>query len=446
MTDTLHAADTLTDTAALAQDPGPRPDLRIAGMAAGLVSSEILKIAAEIRALVATGRSVLNLTVGDFDPRHFPIPESLNRAVCQALAGGETNYPPQNGVRDLRDAVGRFYRRELGLDYPLESILSAGGARPVIYCTYLTLCNPGDRVVYPVPSWNNNHYAHLVGAVGVPVACHPEHRFLPTPAALREALPGARMLCLNSPLNPSGTALERGDLLGICETVLEENARRERAGERPLYLMYDHIYWMLCFGDVQHWTPPGLLPEMARYTIFVDGISKAFAATGLRVGWAVGPVDIVSRLSAVLGHVGAWAPRAEQVATTALLDDPEGIRAFHTTFKAGVESRLERLHEGFQRMKAEGLPVESIPPMGAIYLTARLHPFGRRHGENGQELRTNEDVRHWLLEAAGIAVVPFQAFGSKDDDGWFRLSVGAVGEAEIDAALPRLAAALAALS
>jgi aspartate aminotransferase len=205
--------------------------------------------------------------------------------------------------------------------------------------------------------------------------------------------------------------------------------------------MYDQIYWMLCFGDTAHVTPPELLPEMARYTLFVDGISKAFAATGLRVGWGVGPVDVISRMSAVLGHVGAWAPRAEQRATAGLLDDEDGIRSYQTRFKHELEVRLDLLHQGFQAMKARGLPVESIPPMGAIYLTVRINPFGRRTPE-GTELRTNRDVRRYVLEAAGIGIVPFGAFGSTVDEGWFRLSVGAVSEAEIEAALPRLEAAL----
>jgi aspartate aminotransferase len=198
---------------------------------------------------------------------------------------------------------------------------------------------------------------------------------------------------------------------------------------------------MLRFGGIPHVTPPELIPEMARYTLFVDGISKGFAATGLRVGWTVGPVDVISRMSAVLGHVGAWAPRAEQFATVALLDDPAGIRQYEEVFQRELQERLDRLHRGLQAIKGEGLPVDSIPPMGAIYLTARIHPFGRR-APGGGELRTNDDVRQWLLEAAGIAVVPFQAFGSTEDDGWFRMSVGAVSLADVDTALPRLEAAL----
>jgi aspartate aminotransferase len=431
--------------AALARDPGPDPRRRVSKMAATLVGSEILRIAGEIRALTASGKTICDLTVGDFAPRHFPIPARLATAIRDALDRGETNYPPSTGVVELRQAVRRFYVRELGLDYPVESVLITGGSRPAIYAIYRTLCDPGDRVVYPVPSWNNNHYTHMVGAVGVPVVCQPGDRFMPTREALRAVLPGARLLCLNSPLNPAGTAITREALLGICAAVLEENESRRSSGERPLYLMYDQVYWMLCFGDVVHVTPLELLPEMARYTLLVDGISKPFAATGLRVGWAVGPVDVISRMAAILGHVGAWAPRPEQVATVALLDDAAAIRDFHAIFKRDVRARLDLLHDWFQSSKAGGLPVESIPPMGAIYLTARIHPFGRRTPA-GEVLETNDQVRRFVLDSAGVAVVPFQAFGATGDDGWFRLSVGAVGEQDIVSALPRLESALRSLA
>ena len=202
----MDIEQTCVDLADLARDAGPDPKLRVSTMASGLVGSEILRIAGEIRALVSSGRSVCNLTVGDFDPRYFPIPDVLMEGVRAALERGETNYPPSSGMQDLREAVARFYERELGLRYPVDSVLIVAGARPVIYCIFRTLCDPGDRVVYTVPSWNNNHYIHLVGGEGVPVVCRPERRFLPTREELAPALAGARLLCLNSPLNPTGTS------------------------------------------------------------------------------------------------------------------------------------------------------------------------------------------------------------------------------------------------
>jgi len=442
MSDAVRSAQDLSALAgeAPAGEPG-----RISGMVASLTGSEILRISGEIRALVAAGKPVCDLTVGDFNSRHFPLPAALRDGIVDALRHGETNYPPSNGLGELREAVRRFYARELGLDYPLGSVVITGGSRPAIYATYRTLVDPGDRVVYPVPSWNNNHYVHLVGGTGVPVPCRPENHFLPGPDDLRPLLPGARLLALNSPLNPAGTAFDARALEGICDLVLAENAARARRGERRLFVMYDQVYWMLCFRGTAHVTPVGLRPELAPYTVFVDGISKAFAATGVRVGWAVGPADVVARMSAVLGHMGAWAPRAEQVATAAFLDDGAAIRAFHTKFIHALQGRLERLHRGLQDLAAAGFPVASTPPMGAIYLAARIHPFGRKTPA-GRELRTNEDVRQYLLERAGLAVVPFQAFGATEDEGWFRLSVGAASEEEIAAVLPRLREALGALT
>ena len=441
MSDAVKAAH---DLSALVAAPPAGGGDRISTLVTRMQGSEILRIAGEIRALVAAGKPVCDLTVGDFSPRQFPIPAALKDGIVAALEHGETNYPPSNGLGDLREAVRRFYARDLGLEYPVSSIVITGGSRPAIDATYRTVVDPGDRVVYPVPSWNNNHYVHLTGGVGVPISCGPGERFMPSPEQVRRLLPGARLLALNSPLNPTGTAFSADALARISDLVLAENARRAPLGARPLYVMYDQVYWTLCFGGTTHVTPVGLRPEMAPYTVFVDGISKAFAATGVRVGWAVGPVDVISRMSALLGHIGAWAPRAEQVATAKFLDDPPAIRTFHARFIHAVQARLDRLHRGLQALRADGFPVDSTPPMGAIYLAARIHPFGRRTPA-GQELMTNDDVRQYVLDRAGLAGVPFQAFGFVVEDGWFRLSVGAVSEEDIEAVLPRLREALSAL-
>ena len=431
------AAGTI-DTVTNAVDAGRR----VSAMSDAMSGSEILRIAAEIRALTETGQRVCNLTVGDFSPAEFRIPGFLESEIAEALRRGETNYPPSNGVAALREAVRRFYQRDLGLEYPVGSVLITAGSRPGIYGTFKTLVDPGDRVVFAVPSWNNNHYCHLTGAVAVPVATTRATAFLPTRELLEPVIRGARLLSLNSPLNPTGTAFDAETLGAICDLVLEENARRG-AGERPLYIMYDQVYWMLTFGDTRHVNPVSLRPEMAPYTIFVDGISKAFAATGVRVGWVVGPKDLTDSMNNFLGHVGAWAPRAEQVATAKLIDAPNEIAAFAAELKSGVRKRLDALYDGIMAMKADGLPVDATSPMGAIYLSARFALNGKRTAD-GRVLRTNDEVRRYLLEAAGFAVVPFQAFGVREDTGWFRLSVGAVSLAEIERVLPVLRQAIAA--
>ena len=418
-------------------------DRRVSTMAGGLVGSEILKIAADIRAMVAGGAEVCNLTVGDFSPAEFRIPGYLEHEIARALHEGETNYPPSDGVPQLREAVRAFYDRALNLAYPLESILVTGGSRPGIYSVYTAVVDPGDTVVYPVPSWNNNHYVHMSGARGVPVVCGADSAFLPTRAELEPHIRGARLLALNSPLNPAGTVFSEQALADICDMVLEENARRG-PGERPLYVMYDQVYWMLTFEGITHLNPVSLRPEMADYTIFVDGMSKAFAATGVRVGWTVGPVDVTKRMASILGHVGAWAPRAEQIASAKMVAAADEIAKYHAKMLRDVQARLDALYDGLTELQNAGFPLRAIPPMGAIYLSARFALHGWRTPE-GEVLQTNEQIRRWLLDAAGLAVVHFQAFGMPEDTGWFRLSVGAVSMDAIRAMFKRLRPALDAL-
>jgi aspartate aminotransferase len=417
-------------------DPA-RVDASLSDLARGVVGSEILKIAAQIRALKAQGAEICNLTVGDFDPTQFPIPEKLLAGVQKALADGHTNYPPSDGVLALREAVARFYARGLDLAYPVESVLITGGARPLLYGTYRTILDPGDVAIYPVPSWNNNHYAYLCGVKAIELTVRADANFFPTPDELRPYLGSARLLLINSPLNPTGTVIDPEVLRRICELVVDENRRREKAGGdagKALWLCYDQVYWQLTFGNARHATPPEVCADVAPYTIMLDAASKSFAATGLRVGWAVMPPAARQRMADILGHVGAWAPKPEQVAMATFLDDEPAIAEYHTTMRARVRERLDALAAGFAAMRAEGLPVEVIAPQGAIYLSIRFALPGR----------TNEATRRLLLDQAGFAIVPFQAFGLVEDSGWFRISVGAVSMAEIAAALPRVRAVLAA--
>ncbi|MSP61803.1 MAG: aminotransferase class I/II-fold pyridoxal phosphate-dependent enzyme [Myxococcales bacterium] len=397
-------------------------------LARGAVGSEILKIASEIRALTARGVAICNLTVGDFDPQLFPLPPSLLAGTKAALDAGHTNYPPSDGVLALREAVARFYERELGIKYPVESVLIQGGARPLLYGAYRTLLDPGDVAVYPVPSWNNNHYTYLSGARAVPLPVAAESNFFPTPEQIRPHLGVARLLLINSPLNPTGTVIAPEALRAIAEMVVAENARRSGTGQKGLWLVYDQVYWQLTFGSARHTTPVALCPEVAPFTIILDAASKSFAATGLRVGWGLMPPAVRQRMASVLGHVGAWAPKAEQVAVAELLDDDAALRRHHASMGAAVKQRLDLLSDGFAELQREGYPVETLAPQGAIYLAVRVALPGR----------TNEETRRLLLDGAGVAVVPFQAFGLMEESGWFRLSVGAVSIADIHAALPRL--------
>ncbi len=411
-------------------------DQGLSKLAQGLIGSEILKVGREVSALIDAGREVCNLTVGDFSPKEFRIPAALEREIVAALHRGETNYPPSDGVKEMRAAVVRFYDEELGLKFGLDSTLIACGARPIIYAAYAAVVDPGDKVVYPIPSWYNNHYTYLTRGVPVEIAVGPETNFLPTAEQLRPHVRDARLICICTPLNPTGTVMARDEVEAIGRLVVEENARRASAGERPLFLMWDQIYWQLTFGAFHHYAPPQLVPESAQWTIFVDGVSKAFAATGLRVGWAVAPPYVVARMRDILGHVGAWAPRPEQIAVARFLGMRDEVAAYHESMIAGLRERLDLLHDGIDEMRRDGIPARAIDPQGAIYLSAQFDLIGHAG------ISTNEEIRKLLLERAGFAVVAFQAFGLKQETGWFRLSAGAVSPDDIRNGLARVRKAL----
>jgi aspartate aminotransferase len=402
----------------------------------GLIGSEILKIAGDIREMTAAGKVVCNLTVGDFNSKYFPVPDVLLEGLQRALSDGETNYPPSNGIAALRHAVAAFTARNWGARYPVESVLIAGGARPILYGAYRAVVNPGDKVVYPVPSWNNNHYCWMVAADGVALPTRAEHGFMPTLQQLAPHMSTARMVCINSPLNPAGTVIAEKPLRDILEAVVDENRQRSRQGRPHLFVLHDQVYSMLVFGSSRHFMPVTLVPESAPWVISLDGISKGFAATGLRVGWVLAAPELTERMQNFLGHVGAWAPRAEQVAVAAFLEDRPAVESFQQEMNRRVQQRLDALHAGLMRLKEQGYPVDCIHPQGAIYLSLRLDLIGR--GVAGKRLECNEAIRGVLLDRAGVAVIPFQAFGLEEHTGWFRLSVGAVTVEEIGEALERL--------
>ncbi|QCR25168.1 aminotransferase [Pontibacter sp. SGAir0037] len=409
-------------------------------MAQNLIGSEIIRIAGEVNSMIARGEQICNLTIGDFDPSIYPIPEGLSEEITKAYAQNQTNYPPANGVAALRQSVAVFTKKALGLEYPENDILVAGGSRPLIYATYLAIVDPGDKVVFPTPSWNNNHYCYLSGATPVMIETKPENNFMPTAADVAPHLKGATMLALCSPLNPTGTMFAKNDLEAICDLVLEENAGRSE-GEKPLYILYDQIYWMLTFGGAQHFDPVSLRPELKKYVVYIDGISKSFAATGVRVGYAYGPTTVLDKMKSILGHVGAWAPKAEQVATARFLKEEEQLSSFLGGFKGKVQQSLDALYNAFQELKQEGYPVDAIEPMGAIYLSAKLDLAGKTTPA-GEVLRTSKDITFYLLSEAKLAVVPFSAFGSGADLNWFRLSVGGASLEAIKSSLGRLREAL----
>lgn len=416
--------------------------MKVSVLANTLIGSEIIKIGNEVNDMKRKGAQIANLTIGDFDPSIFPIPAELKDEIIDAYHHNHTNYPPADGILPLRETVVEILRDRYSLNYSVSDILVAGGSRPLIYATYLALIDPGDKVIYPAPSWNNNHYCHLSSAQGVPVVTMVENNFMPTAAQLKPHLKGATLLALCSPLNPTGTMFTQEQLEEICEVVIEENKSRG-ADEKPLYILYDQIYSLLTFGR-EHVNPVSLRPELKEYVIYIDGISKCLSATGVRVGWAFGPEEIISKMKALLGHIGAWAPKAEQVAVAKYFKNKELVDGFLDSFKKQVQVSLDELHNGFQQLKSEGFNVDSVVPMGAIYLTLKIDYIGKTT-PFGSLLKNSADVNFYLIKEAQAALVPFSAFGNDESMAWFRASVGGCSLQDIKDMMPRIKTALSKL-
>ena len=187
-----------------------------------------------------------------------------------------------------------------------------------------------------------------------------------------------------------------------------------------------------------------LVPELRPYTIFIDGLSKAFAATGVRVGWAFGPHHIIDKMKSILGHVGAWAPKAEQVATAAYFKDTDQVQAFIHQLRERLKRRLDAFYNGFIQLKSEGFSVDAVAPQAALYLTVKIDLRGK-HTESGKLLETTSDVTQYVLDKAGVAIVPFYAFGASRDSSWYRLSVGTCKTESIPSVFESLKAALSVL-
>lgn len=413
---------------------------QLSSMAENLVGSEIIKLAGEIKEKIAQGEQIYNLTIGDFNPNIFPIPDGLKEEILCAYEANETNYPAANGIQELRESVAHFIAQHQGLNYSASDFLIAGGARPLIYAAYQTLVNPGEKVLFPVPSWNNNHYTHLAHAEQVFIETTAENNFMPTASDLAPHIKDAAVLALCSPLNPTGTAFTKEQLQEIGALVLAENQRR---GEhrKPLYIIYDQIYWVLSYDGVNHVDPVSLFPALKPYTLFIDGLSKAFAATGVRVGWSFGPAPIIQKMKAILGHIGAWSPKAEQVATANYLTRSKDVNRFLNHFKQRIQERLIKFHQGFNELENEGYPVKAIAPQAAIYLTVNINLLGKTTPE-GEVISSTPQITQYLLNEAKIAIVPFSAFGASADSTWYRLSVGGVAIEDITVIINQLKQAI----
>jgi len=414
--------------------------VKLSNLAETLIGSEIVRLGGEIREKIRTGEKIYNFTVGDFDPKIFPIPKQLENEIIEAYRQHFTNYPSAEGNADLREAISLFMKEREELDYDPSEILVSCGGRPLIYALFRSIVDKGDKVIYAVPSWNNNHYTHLTSGEHVVIETTPENNFMPSAEDIKPHIKGATLICICSPQNPTGTTISKTDLESICDMVVEENESRA-ANTKKLFMMYDQMYWHLTYGNIKHYDPVSLNKKMREYTVYVDAISKVFAATGVRVGWAFGPSEIINKMKSILGHVGAWAPMAEQKATAKFLLQKDAIDEYLAHFKKAINERLHKIYDGFMQLKNEGFSVGAIAPQATIYLTIKIDLTGKTNA-NGEKLSTQSDVTKYILDEAKLAVVPFSAFGANKNSPWYRLSVGTCHTEDIDEMISQLRKAM----
>jgi aspartate aminotransferase len=392
-----------------------------------IVGSEIIKISQQIKELSKT-KKVQNLTIGDFDSNINPIPEKLKDLIIESYHENLTNYPLSPGQLNLRQSVSEYLKKRQGIDYNENEILIGAGVRPLIYTIYKSIVEFGDIVLYPVPSWNNNHYSFLHSVNTIPIECKPENSFFPTVQDIEENVKSLNMVCICSPQNPTGRVINPETLKGICEVIVNENKRRGDK-ERPCYLFFDQIYSDITVdGLFVH--PLTLCPEIREYLICVDGISKSLCATGIRVGWLFGPKDIVSKMTEVFSHIGAWAPKPEQNAVAKYLNDYDEMVGFVKTKTKQYSDITNKICDKIEELKSKGFRIDCQRPEGGIYISIY---FGESILFPSMETYTK-----FLIDKCSIGVVPFEYFGSKENRGWFRMSIGGVDPNNVEDILKSL--------
>ena len=392
----------------------------------GIIGSEIIKISQQIKEIAKT-RKVANLTIGDFDSSKFPIPGKLTDLIKEMYDSGMTNYPLSQGELSLRESVSSLLKEFYSLKYEANEILIGGGVRPLIYTVYKGTVNPGESVIYPVPSWNNNHYCFLHGAEKIEIECLPENSFFPTGEDVRNNMrPNTSLVSICSPQNPTGRIIPSEILKDICYAIVEENEERKKSPDsRPVYLFFDQIYSELTGIDNSFTHPLYVCPEIRDYLICADGISKSLNATGIRVGWIFGPKEIIGKLTEIFSHIGAWAPKPEQNAVAKLLDEFDDHYQKHLSDVLGqYKSVSDKICGLFQELKETGFDVDYQKPDGGIYISIYLgfvHSFPN-----------TEEYISFLINSCSLGIVPFEYFGSKSNKGWFRISIGNINNDNID--------------
>ena len=383
-----------------------------------------LQTSARARALAAEGRDIISLTLGEPD---FPSPPHAIEAAHRAALRGDTRYPPVSGTPALKQAVRAKFLRDSGLQFSDAEVLVGHGARQIIYDALTATLDPGDEVIVPAPYWNAYPLiARMAGAVPKFLPCCEADGFLPDPGAIARAIgPRTRWLVLNYPNNPTGAVCPAGHLLAIAEVL-----RRSE----PLWVMSDDMYEHLIHDGSANATMAAVAPDLAARVLTIAGVSKTYAMTGWRVGFAGGPADLIGAMAKVQGQsTGGVSPVTQAAAVAAL----EGEQGQVGVMRGVYAARSRRVSAALNTIPGLHCP----PATGAFYLYPGIAGLIGRTSPGGRVLDNDEAFCAALLEEAGVAAVHGAAFGQSPH---LRISTAA-SDAMLDAACERIGAFCAGL-
>jgi aspartate aminotransferase len=387
----------------------------ISRMAAGVQPSATLAAGAKARQLKAEGIHVYDFSLGEPD---FTTPEHICQAAYKAMREGHTHYTAAAGTAELRGAIARLYQKTHGLSCSAEQVIVSNGAKHSIHNVLAAVVGPGDEVIIPAPYWvSYSDLVQMTGASYVLVETTLESGFKMTPAQLQSAItPKSRLLMLNSPCNPTGTVYSRQELEALADVVLHSR----------LVVLSDEIYERLVFGEARSSCFATLRAGLTERTITVSGVSKSYAMTGWRIGWAVGPVHVIRAMGNVQSQETSSPSSISQCAALAALEgDQDCVEKMRREFEARRDLVCRRLG---------GLPGIRCPkPGGAFYafFNVAAH-FGRTLG--GKKVQDSASFCQAALESAHVNLVPGSAFGA---EGYVRLSF-ATSREQINGGLDRL--------
>ena len=356
--------------------------------------SATIAVTQKARELKNAGRDIIGLGAGEPD---FDTPDNIKNAAIEAIRRGETKYPPVSGIVPLREAIAKKFKRENNLDYKPEQTIVGTGGKQILFNAFMATLNPGDEVIIPTPYWvSYPEMVSLCGGTPVFVATTQANNFKLQPADLEAAItPKTKWFMFNSPSNPSGAAYTHAELKALTDVLVKHP---------HVWILTDDMYEHLTYGDFKFATPVEVEPSLYDRTLTMNGVSKAYAMTGWRIGYAAGPLQLIKAMDMIQGQQTSGATSIAQWAAVEALNGPQD---FIPRNKKIFEGRRDLVVSMLNQAKGLSCPV----PEGAFYVYPSCAGLIGKTAPTGKVIETDEDFVSELLESEGVAVVHGSAFG-----------------------------------